>query len=60
MAGHAACRAPVENDPKRTLDAQTFCWWASDYGTKQPPSCALSYSQCQKLVSEHGGRCQSQ
>jgi hypothetical protein len=40
--------------------AVLFCWHPSDYGTKNPPTCALSYEACQQLVSDHGGSCRSQ
>jgi hypothetical protein len=36
-----------------------YCWQAPDYGTKHPPTCALTYSACQQLVSRNGGACRS-
>ena len=41
------------------LAAQLYCWTASDYGTPHPPTCALTYEQCQRLVLDHGGSCSS-
>jgi hypothetical protein len=41
------------------LAAQLYCWQPSDYGTPSPPTCALTYEQCQRLVSDHGGSCRS-
>jgi hypothetical protein len=38
---------------------QLYCWTPSDYGTKNPPTCALSYDACQRLVSRNGGSCRS-
>jgi hypothetical protein len=38
---------------------QLFCWTPSNYGTKHPPTCALTYSACQQLVSRNGGQCRS-
>jgi hypothetical protein len=40
--------------------SQTYCWRGSNYGTEQPPVCALSYEACQALVARHGGKCSSQ
>ena len=36
--------------------SQLYCWRGSNYGTEQPPVCALSYADCQALVSHHGGQ----
>lgn len=44
--------------------SQLYCWTPSNYsdgsGAKSSPTCALSYEQCQKLVSSNGGGCRSQ
>jgi len=40
--------------------SQLYCWRGSNYGTEQPPVCALSYAACQALVARHGGKCSSQ
>jgi hypothetical protein len=37
--------------PRMAQVEQRYCWKPSNYGTAQPPACALLYEQCQKLVS---------
>jgi hypothetical protein len=36
-----------------------YCWQAPDYGTLNPPVCALTYEACQQLVLRNGGSCRS-
>ena len=39
--------------------AVLYCWTPSNYGTPNPPTCTLTYQQCQRLVLDHGGSCRS-